>query len=159
MRIHLAFGFVFFKAGWGSHGWLKYFLLKILEIYFLPKILKRYFLPKYLRDPLFSGSNEISSPWWLSLQILYNEGFPWRWKRNIRGIKPMVLGESCSISNLWFWDLFARVGQGGLGEVVATTSIDCKCLFNVLINIWMAYFLLVYVSLHMLVYCRWIGLI
>jgi hypothetical protein len=57
---------------------LKYFLLKILKRYFLPKILKRYFLPKYLRDPFLSGSDESSSPWWLNLQILYNEGFPWR---------------------------------------------------------------------------------
>jgi hypothetical protein len=64
--------------GGGSHGWLKYFLLKILERYFLPKILKKYFLPKYLRDPCFSGSDERSYPWWLSLKILYNEGFPWR---------------------------------------------------------------------------------
>jgi hypothetical protein len=67
VRIHLTFGFLFFREGGGSHGWLKYFLLKILERYFLPKILKRYFLLKYLRDP-----------WWLNLQILYNEGFPWR---------------------------------------------------------------------------------
>jgi hypothetical protein len=57
---------------------LKYFLLEILEKYFLPKILKKYFLPKYLRDPFFSGSNERSSPWCLSLKILYNEVFPWR---------------------------------------------------------------------------------
>jgi hypothetical protein len=87
VRIHLTFGFLFFREGGGSHGWLKYFLLKILERYFLPKILeryflpkilKRYFLPKYLRDPFLSGSNERSSPWWLILQILYNEGFPWR---------------------------------------------------------------------------------
>jgi hypothetical protein len=63
---------------------LKYFLLKILERYFLPKILKRYFLPKYLRDPFLNGSNERSSPWWLSLQIIYNEGFPWR--RGDRGV-------------------------------------------------------------------------
>jgi hypothetical protein len=64
----------FFREGGGSHGWLKYFL---------PKILKKYFLPKYLRDPFFSGFDERSSPWWLSLQILYNEGLPWRrgaWK-------------------------------------------------------------------------------
>jgi hypothetical protein len=74
VRIHLTFGFLFFREGGGSHGWLKYFL----ERYFLPKIVKKYFLPKYLRDPLFSGSDEISSPWWLSLQILYNEVFPWR---------------------------------------------------------------------------------
>jgi len=86
---------------------LKYFLLKILERYFLPKILKKYFLPKYLRDPLFSGSDEISFPWWLSLQILYNEGFPWR-KENGgdlryqtydigRKILVMMLGASCKV--------------------------------------------------------------
>jgi hypothetical protein len=51
---------------------------KILERYFLHKILKRYFLPKYLRDPFLSGSDKRSSPWWSKLQILYNEGFPWR---------------------------------------------------------------------------------
>jgi hypothetical protein len=78
VRIHLTFGFLFLREGGGSHGLLKYFLLKILERYFLPKILKRYFLPKYLRDPFLSGSDERFSPWWLSLQILYNEGFPWR---------------------------------------------------------------------------------
>jgi hypothetical protein len=78
VRIHLTFGFLFFREGGGSHGWLKYFFLKILERYFLPKILKKYFLPKYLRDPFFSGFDERSSPWWLSLEILYNEGFPWR---------------------------------------------------------------------------------
>jgi hypothetical protein len=44
------------------------------------------------------------------------------------------------------------VGQGGLGEVVATASTDCKYLFNVLINICLAYFLQVCVLLHMLVY-------
>jgi hypothetical protein len=80
VRIHLTFGFLFFREGGGSHGWLKYFFLKILERYFLPKILKRYFLPKYLRYPFLSGSDERSSPWWLSLQILYNEGIPWRWE-------------------------------------------------------------------------------
>jgi hypothetical protein len=48
VRIYLTFGFLFFREGGGSHGWLKYFLLKILERYFLPKILKKYFLPKYL---------------------------------------------------------------------------------------------------------------
>jgi hypothetical protein len=42
------------------------------------------------------------------------------------------------------------VGRGGLGEVVATASTDCKYLFKVLINICLAYFLLVYVSLHMI---------
>jgi hypothetical protein len=51
VRIHLIFGFLFFREGGGSHGWLKYFILKILERYFLHKILKRYFLPKYLSDP------------------------------------------------------------------------------------------------------------
>jgi hypothetical protein len=78
VRIHLTFGFLFFREGGGSHGWLRYFPIKILERYFLPKILDKYFLPKYLRDPFFSGSDERSSPCWLSLQILYNEGFPWR---------------------------------------------------------------------------------
>jgi hypothetical protein len=78
VRILLKFGFLFFREGGGSHGWLKYFLLKILERYFLPKILKKYFFPKYLRDPFFSGSDERSYPWWLSLKILYSEGFPWR---------------------------------------------------------------------------------
>jgi hypothetical protein len=51
VRIHLTIGFLFFREGGGSHGWVKYFL-KILERYFLPKILKRYFLPKYLGDPI-----------------------------------------------------------------------------------------------------------
>jgi hypothetical protein len=69
VRIHLTFDFLFFREGGGSHEWLKYFLLTILE---------RYFLPKILRDPFFSGFDERSSLWWLSLQILYNEGFPWR---------------------------------------------------------------------------------
>jgi hypothetical protein len=78
VRFHLTFGFLYFREGGGSHGWLKYFLLKILERYFLPKILKKYFIPKYLGDHHFSGFDERSSPWWLSLQILYNEGFPWR---------------------------------------------------------------------------------
>jgi hypothetical protein len=63
---------------WRISWMVEYFLIKILERYFLPKMLNKYFLPKYLRDPFFSGSNERSSPWWLSLQILYNEGFPWR---------------------------------------------------------------------------------
>jgi hypothetical protein len=75
--MHITFGFLFIREGGGSHGWLKYFL-KILERYFLPKILKRYFLPKYLRDLFLSGSDERFSPWWLNLQILYNERFPWR---------------------------------------------------------------------------------
>jgi hypothetical protein len=44
------------------------------------------------------------------------------------------------------------VGQGGLGEAIATTSTDCKYLFNVLINICLAYFLQVCVLLHILVY-------
>ena len=44
------------------------------------------------------------------------------------------------------------VGRGGLGEVVAIVSTDCKCLFNVLINIFLAYFLQVCVLLHMFVY-------
>jgi hypothetical protein len=44
------------------------------------------------------------------------------------------------------------VGRGGLGEVVATTSTYCKCLFNVIINICLASFLQVCVLLHMLVY-------
>jgi hypothetical protein len=82
---------LFLREGGGSHGWLKYFLLKILERYFLPKILKRYFLPKYLRDPFLSGYDERSSPWWLSLQILYNEGFPWRKGREeFRDTKLMI---------------------------------------------------------------------
>jgi hypothetical protein len=51
VRILPTFGFLFFREGGESHGWLKYFLLKILERYFLPKILKRYFLPKYISDP------------------------------------------------------------------------------------------------------------
>jgi hypothetical protein len=86
VRIHLTFGFLFFREDGGSHGWLKYFLLKILERYFLSKVLKRYFLPKYFRYPFVIGSDERSSPWWLSLQILYNEGFPWRrgeWRSRI----------------------------------------------------------------------------
>jgi hypothetical protein len=41
-----------------------------------------------------------------------------------------------------------------LERLLATASTYCKCLFNVLINICLAYFLLVYVSLHILVYCR-----
>jgi hypothetical protein len=45
-----------------------------------------------------------------------------------------------------------RVGQRGLGEVVANASTDCKYLFNVLINICLSYFLQVCVLLHMLVY-------
>jgi hypothetical protein len=80
--------FPIFREGGGSHGWLKYFLLKIL---FLPKILKRYFLPKYLRDPFLSGSDERFSPWWLSLQILYNERFPWRRGRGIENYTKLMI--------------------------------------------------------------------
>jgi hypothetical protein len=91
VRIHLTFGFLFFRESGGSHGWLKYFLLKILERYFLPKILKRYFLPKYLRDPFLSGSDERFSPCWLSLQILYNQGFPWRRGRGIENYTKLMI--------------------------------------------------------------------
>jgi hypothetical protein len=41
----------------------------------------------------------------------------------------MVLGEIFRISNLLFWELYARAGRGGLGEVVATSSIVSKYLF------------------------------
>ena len=158
MRIHLTFGFLLFREGGGSHGWLKYFLLKILEKYFLPKILKIYFLPKYLGDPILVDlmsdplHGGLASKSYLMKDFHGEEG-------QIRGIKLMILGGSFWISSLWSWEHFVRVGWRGLGEVVAIASTDCKCLFNVLINICLAYFLLVYVSLHMLVYCRWIFLI
>ena len=44
------------------------------------------------------------------------------------------------------------VGKGGLREVVATASTDYNFIFNVLINICLAYFLQVCVLLHILVY-------
>jgi len=106
VRIHLTFGFLFFREGGGSHGWLKYFLLKILERYFLPKILKRYFLPKYLRDPFLSGSNERFSPLWLSLLILYNEGFPWRrgnGDRELYQTYDLMSGMSFGASTFCMW--------------------------------------------------------
>jgi hypothetical protein len=54
----------------------RYFLPKILERYFLPKILERYFLPKNLGDPNLVDLVSDLPPWWLSLQILYNECIP-----------------------------------------------------------------------------------
>ena len=42
----------------------------------------------------------------------------------------MVLGERFRISKLWFWELCARGGQGGLGEIVATASTVCKYFFK-----------------------------
>jgi hypothetical protein len=45
-----------------------------------------------------------------------------------------------------------EVGKGRIGEVTATESTHFKYLFNVLINICLAYFLQVFVLLHILVY-------
>jgi hypothetical protein len=64
----------------------------------------------------------------------------------------MILRERFCISNLVSWEHHARDGRGGLGEVVATASIDCKCRFNVLINICLAYFLQFSAFLHILVH-------
>jgi hypothetical protein len=67
------------------------------------------------------------------MRVFHGEGR----KKNIRGIKLMILGE---IFWLLSWEHCARDGQGGLGGVVATSSTISRYLFKVLINILLELF-------------------